>query len=254
MSKSKWVVACFSPTGTTRKIAYAVMSGMGEPVSEMDLCKECQGISFDDSMALLVVVPVYGGRVPKVAIERLAVLRGNGQKAVAVVVYGNREYDDALLELKNELEKSGFQVIAAGAFIAEHSIIRSIANGRPDEEDIKIAHQFGMNITAKMLGGDNVDSVQVPGKDPYVPIKPSAFHPTASETCVKCGHCAELCPVSAIPVDTPNQTLDDRCINCMRCVQVCPVQARSLPSAFLAGAKKMLEEKASGYKKPELFL
>ena len=44
----------------------------------------------------MAVLPVYGSRVPPVSLERLSALKGSGQKAVAVVVYGNREYDDTL--------------------------------------------------------------------------------------------------------------------------------------------------------------
>ena len=101
---------------------------------------------------------------------------------------------------------------------------------------------------------ENPTPVNVPGNDPYVELKPSAFHPAADENCVKCGVCAEKCPVGAIPLDNPCETLGDVCINCMRCVQVCPVRSRALPAPFVAGATQMLSEKAAGYKKPVVFL
>lgn len=88
----------------------------------------------------------------------------------------------------------------------------------------------------------------------YVERKPSAFHPAADETCVKCGICAGQCPVGEIPLDDPGKTLGDVCINCMRCVQVCPASSRALPAPFVAGATQMLGEKAAGYKKPVVFL
>lgn len=199
----------------------------------------------------MAVLPVYAGRVPQISLERLSALKGNGQKAVAVVVYGNREYDDALLETKETLEANGFQVIAAAAFIAEHSIVRSIAAGRPDARDEARCRQFAADVMAKL---DNPTSITVPGDKPYRELKPSAFHPAADENCVKCGVCAGQCPVGAIPLDDPSQTLGDVCINCMRCVQVCPVSSRALPAPFVAGATQMLSEKAAGYKKPAVFL
>lgn len=167
------------------------------------------------------------------------------------MVYGNREYDDALLETKNALEANGFSVIAAAAFIAEHSIVRSIAAGRPDAEDEKIAHQFAADVMAK---ADDAASVQVPGNNPYAELKPSLFHPAADENCVKCGICAEQCPLGAIPMDEPDKTNPDLCINCMRCIAVCPQKCRALPASFVAGATQMLSEKAAGYKKPVVFL
>lgn len=251
MNIEKWIIAHFSPTGGTKKVADAIAAGFHTSVVEMDLTKADATATLGDNDALMAVLPVYAGRVPQISLERLSALKGSGQKAVAVVVHGNREYDDALLETKNALEANGFQVIAAAAFIAEHSIVRSIAAGRPDAEDEGIAHQFAADVMAK---ADDAESVQVPGNDPYVKLKPSAFHPAADETCVKCDACAEQCPVGAIPLDNPNETLGDVCINCMRCVQVCPVSSRALPAPFVAGATQMLNEKAAGYKKPAIFL
>lgn len=251
MNIEKWIIAHFSPTGGTKKVADAIGAGFGTPVVEMDLTKADATAMLGENDALMAVLPVYAGRVPQISLERLSALKGSGQKAVAVVVYGNREYDDALLETKNALEANGFQVIAAAAFIAEHSIVRSIAAGRPDAEDEALCRQFADDV---MVKAENAASVQVPGNDPYVELKPSVFHPAADENCVKCGVCTKQCPVGAIPLDNPNQTNNDVCINCMRCVQVCPQRCRTLPAPFVAGATQMLNEKAAGYKKPVVFL
>ena len=251
MNIEKWIIAHFSPTGGTKKVADAIAAGFNTPVLEMDLTKTDVSATLGENDALMAVLPVYAGRVPQISLERLSTLKANGQKAVAVVVYGNREYDDALLETKNALEANGFRVTAAAAFIAEHSIVRSIAAGRPDAEDEALCRQFAANVMAKL---DDPTPVNVPGNDPYVELKPSAFHPAASDTCVKCGVCAEQCPVGAISIENPKETLNDICINCMRCVQVCPVRSRALPAPFVAGATQMLSEKAAGYKKPVVFL
>ena len=251
MNIEKWIIAHFSPTGGTKKVANAIAAGFNTPVVEMDLTKADSAVTLGEKDALMAVLPVFAGRVPQISLERLAALKGNGQKAVAVVVYGNREYDDALLETKNALESNGFQVIAAAAFIAEHSIVRSIAASRPDAEDEAICRQFAIAAMAK---ADDADPVQVPGNSPYKELKPSAFHPAASESCVKCGTCAEQCPMGAIPLDDPSQTNNDLCINCMRCVQVCPVSSRALPDTFLNMVTQMLNQNAAGYKKPVVFL
>lgn len=250
MKEMQLLNAYFSPTGTTYQVAKSIAQGAGCPVAEMDLSNPNCDAELSETTVLLATAPVYGGRIPAVALERLSRLPGKGQKAVAVVVYGNREFDDALLELKNALVNNGFHVVAAAAFIAEHSIVRSIAVGRPDEKDRAIAQKFGADVIEKL---DALTEVNVPGNDPYVALKPSSFHPKTNETCVQCGLCAQKCPVGAIPREDPSQTVDETCINCMCCVQMCPVQARALPAPYLDGAAKMLAEKAAGYKLPQLF-
>jgi len=251
MNIEKWIIAHFSPTGGTRKVADAIAAGFNTPVLEMDLTKADTPVTLGEQDALVAVLPVYGGRVPQISLERLSALKGNGQKAVAVVVYGNREYEDALLETKNALEAGGFQVIAAAAFIAEHSIVRSIAAGRPDAEDESLCRQFAADVMSK---ADNAASIQVPGSQPYKALKPAACHPAADETCVKCSVCASHCPLGAIPMADPSQTDPDLCINCMRCIEVCPQHCRTMPDSFLTMVTQMLNENAAGYKKPVIFL
>ena len=251
MDIEKWIIAHFSPTGGTRKIADAIAAGFHIPVAELDLTRADSTVTLGENDALMAVLPVYAGRVPQISLERLAVLKGNGQKAVAVVVYGNREYEDALLETRDALEANGFRVVAAAAFIAEHSIVRSIAAGRPDPEDEALCRQFAVEVMAK---SDDAPSVQVHGNIPYKELKPAAFHPVANENCVKCGACARQCPMGAIPLDAPNLTNNDLRINCMRCVQIYPVSSRALPDAFLTMISQMLNEHAAGYKRPVVFL
>ena len=251
MNIEKWIIAHFSPTGGTKKVADAIAAGFHTPVTEMDLTKADSAVALGEHDALMAVLPVFAGRVPQISLERLSVLKGNGQKAVAVVVYGNREFDDALLETKDALEANGFQVIAAAAFIAEHSIARSIAAGRPDALDEARCRQFATDVMAK---SDDAAPVQVPGNNPYKELKPSAFHPAANETCTKCGTCAKGCPTGAIPLADPSHTDNERCINCMRCVEACPSRSRALPDAFLTMITQMLNQNAAGYKEPAIFL
>ena len=101
MNIKKWIIAHFSPTGGTKKVADAIAAGFHTPVAEMDLTKADSDVTLCENDALMVVLPVFAGRVPQISLERLSALKGNGQKAVAVVVYGNREYDDALLETRD---------------------------------------------------------------------------------------------------------------------------------------------------------
>lgn len=256
MSAQKWTAALFSPTGGTAKVARAILEGAGQAGREIDLSLPVPAETIPPEETLLAAAPVFGGHVPGAALERLAALKGQGGPAVAVVVYGNRAYEDALAEWKAALERAGFRVAAAGAFVAEHSIARSIAAGRPDGADLEQAGAFGRAAAEKLSRPAAEQApVQVPG-DPSLDkeLKPMAIHPAAGEACGKCGTCAKKCPVGAIPREDPSQTDAGRCITCMRCVAVCPKGARALPAPAAAKIVGMLQVKAAQRREPELFL
>ena len=249
MSMAEWTTAVFSPTGGCEKVAKAIVQN--QTTIGIDLCEDVstqvvQGL-------LMAVVPVYGGRVPEVALERLRSLKGQGNPAVAVVVYGNRAYEDALLELHTELTANGFKVIAAAAFIAEHSIVRTIAKGRPNEADCAEAAEFGHRVSAKLAAGD-MRTVCVPGNIPYRERPQMPVTMLTLESCRGCGRCARLCPTGAIPLSAPEKTDAAKCILCMRCLSVCFRRARLLPPPMVEAMTQRLNMVASEPRKPEIFI
>lgn len=253
-------IAYFSPTGGTRKAAEIIGKEIDPDDTMIDITPYPQNesryaLTPDDT--LLVAVPVYGGRVPPTAIERLKCITGRQTPAIPVVVYGNRDYDDALLELKTELESNGFQVIAGVACIAEHSIMRIYAHGRPDLEDEAALKQFALRIKTKLekaKAGELFPEISVKGNPIYKVFHGAFLKPRTGEKCNSCGTCALQCPVHAIPEENPRMTLTDKCISCMRCIAVCPQKAREIPPADLEQSTQAFKERCSARKEPELFI
>jgi len=247
----------FSPTGTTQ----TVLRGMFDAeryhaaLSEYDLTNmECAGTQLALSADDLAIFgfPVYGGRVPKAALERLRNIKGENTPAVLIATYGNRDYDDALLECADVLVPKGFRVFAAAAVVTEHSIVRAIASGRPNEADWAVLRGFADQIMAK----DRRDEapVTLKGNRPYRVYQGVPLKPKGSGRCNQCGTCAKLCPVGAIATDTPRRTNRELCISCMRCIKYCPQHARGISKLEQSMAHRMLADKCKEEKESTLFL
>ena len=245
MSKTeKCFEIAFSPTGGTKKAADILISGMGAVTADVidltDRNADFSEMAFGEGDICVVAMPVFGGRLPQVAAKRLGQIKGNGALAIAVAVYGNRAYEDALLETADILKEKGFKVIAAVAALAEHSIMRRFAAGRPDEEDIKVLEGFGAKIAVKIEAdaGDMTD-FEIPGNRPYKELKVASLR---------------ICPVGAIDEKATTETDNSLCIGCNRCIYYCPKKARSLNPEKLAALEEKVGAALSGRKESELYI
>lgn len=249
----------FSPTDSTRMVVELIAKQIPGVKECLDLTKAKYrpDYGFTENELVIVGVPVYGGRVPKTASERIRKLHGHQTPAVLVATYGNRAYDDALLELKNLLIEQGFRPAAAAAVVTEHNIVRSIASGRPDQEDQKKIQEFGKNLAEKLRSTESayaLSELTVKGKEPYKPYHTIPLTIKVTSSCTGCGTCIKECPVQAISRTDPKVTDQERCITCMRCVKVCPQNGRKLGFMVQLAMGHKLKKVCAGRKEPEFIL
>ena len=248
----------FSPTGGTKKVADILAKEIFYNHKAVELCvreADINDLVLKNEDVCIIAVPSFGGRVPQLNIERIRKFSGNGAKAILVCVYGNREYEDTLTELQDEAEKAGFCIVGALSAIAEHSIARQFAKGRPDSEDEKTLKGFAKQIKEKLAHKDYELHTAIPGShNTYKERGKSGPVPRTSDACVSCGMCAKGCPASAIDFDNPKITDSDKCISCMKCIAVCPVKAKALDENVLNALSERLGRVCSERKENVLFI
>lgn len=250
----------FSAAFTVRKTVRELASCFGVKTTVHDItCNApAEDIILNEKDLLVIGMPVYAGRIPASAAGAIDRFKGTGTPAIAVCVYGNRDYDDALIELKDIIEANGFKAIAAAAFVAQHSIFPEVGAGRPDEEDLVKIRSFALSCKEKLASAEGTGSfaeLHVKGNRPYrapgnVPLHPSADR----KSCTLCGTCARLCPAKAIPEEKPYLTDSSRCISCGHCMAVCPQKCRRYRGLLYKIAGKRFIKDNSSRKEPEMFL
>ena len=245
----------FSATGTSKKVALAISQTIAtEFVVEDITFQSLQNTTYATNDLLCVAVPVYGGGVAPVALKRLDAIRGNNTPAVVVVVYGNRNFERAAVQMSDFLAERGFITIAVAAFVGEHSYSTEqypIAVGRPAEGDINDAKHFGQLVKEKLATGiESVDvsALQCPdsgeenvkafvefvkGYQAEQAKNPIKLLPiTDEDRCVMCGVCVDVCPMEAIDRESVSVVDSALCIKCCACVKECPKEAKTLNSPF----------------------
>lgn len=237
----------FSATYTTRKVVDGIAGGLCDNVVDCDVTSQplSETIEMGRGDVLVIGMPVYGGRIPESTLQSIARLNGNVAPAVISCVYGNRDYDDALLELRNEVEARGFKIVSASAFIARHSIFTQIAKDRPDAKDMADVTEFAVRSKSVIEYLDDFSQLQqidVKGNMPYKVFNQLPIYPSANGNCVECGVCATKCPVGAISVVTPKETDESKCIACGRCIVECAVGARDFRGEFFEARAAKFQE------------
>lgn len=249
--------AYFSATYSTKRVVSHIAGKLGAVDRELDVTcavPECETLMAATEL-LVAGVPAYGGRVPDGAIAGLKSLKGDGTPAVLVCVYGNRDYDDTLLELSDILRGNGFVPVAAAAVVAEHCIFPAVASGRPDTRDWELIEGFCGRVREWLGGAQAVwGELQIKGNRPYKKYGGVPIHPSAGKECNGCGACAAACPAKAIDVQDPRKTLKGRCIACARCVNVCPQRARKFRGLLYKLAARQFAKSNTSRREPEFMM
>lgn len=251
----------FSATDGTAKVVKEIGRGISNNYKEYNITQlknRQETLLFGPDEMIIVGVPVYAGRVPGFLVDYLMKIKGNDTPAIFITVYGNRDYEDALLELKNIFESNGFNGIASGAFIAEHSNTNKVATNRPDTKDLETAFTFGNEIKDKCQRYPDLSKLPqrvVKGNFPYKerPIMPS-FVPSTTDDCIECGICANHCPMEAISYSN-YKDIEESCIRCCSCIKRCPVNAKKMEhEVFNTITNRLIDNFSSIRREPELFL
>ncbi len=262
-------LASFSPTGTTRAILQGIAKGITNritlPTQDIDMTPpsaRCAPFAAGADTLLVMGVPVYMGRVPVLLSDWFQTLTLLRTPTVCVVVYGNRAYDNALLELRDIVTARGGIPVAAAAFIGEHSFSSTelpASAGRPNVSDLQQAEALGHRVAERLTAASSMAEVPplvVPGSLPYGGVTKlwDVDFIEVGADCIRCGTCATHCPTGAIDATDSAKVDIAQCITCCACIKRCPTHSRTKKPGPVMDASRRIHTLYPAPKQPELFL
>ena len=267
--------AFFSGTGTTEKTVIALAKKLADDLNltvktyDFTLPEARKSTpEFNEKDLVVLGTPVIAGRVPNLLLKFLDTLEGNGAYAIPIVLFGNRNFDDALIELKDILSNHNFKPVASAAFIGEHSFSTILGAGRPDEKDMAELNSFAGKIVEKMQNKADTDdftSFEVEG-EPYPyrgyyqprdrhenPINILKVKPLTNDKCTDCKLCVKLCPLGSINPDNVSE-ITGICMKCCACIKKCPSGAKYFDDEGYLYHQHELEEMYERRAEPSTFI
>lgn len=248
MAKKNLYLVYFSPSGSTEKIVKMIgeeIANLGEfEIKKINLLRKenrekIHNFTKDD---LVIFGCMSAGKLFTLSDEMFACLKAQNTPFIGVVTYGNAYYGIAIKEMSERALNSGFSVVSLGAFIARYSMLKGLADTRPDENDKQIIKNFAKASYEKFLRGDlNVHDELKTGwgdwemgkqvvayreEHPEVPytLPPEYKAKEFTPDCTECKICVKNCPTDAIDIE--NKAFDlQKCISCYSCVNRCPQKA-----------------------------
>ncbi|WFN36834.1 EFR1 family ferrodoxin [Methanomicrobium antiquum] len=257
----KILIAYFSATGNTRKIAdfvFEKLKNLGADVEILDITplsvrEKKTDLSLYD--AFLFGMPVHSWRAPRIVRNWLKTLDGCGRKCSMFFTYGGFSIHPAHYTTCKILEERGFLVVSSAEFLAAHTFNLGgwEANvNRPDERDFSVAEEYAKETYLRFSGDDyNIPKGFL--KTDYTPyfldeIEKFRFRiltqpPYINEKeCIKCGICEDVCPTGAMNAKSGKADLKI-CIACLGCVSACPNNAVFINDMSESFACKLSAEK-----------
>ncbi|MCD7864885.1 MAG: 4Fe-4S binding protein [Clostridiales bacterium] len=265
MKIKRIVTVYFSPTGGTKKISSILANDLGQflnlSIEEIDFTlppARTKKHHFSAEDLLIISSPVYAGRLPnKIMPDYKQCFSGEDTLAVPMVVYGNRNYGDALTELCLIMRDCGFHLIGAAAMVSRHAFSQTLAKDRPDERDMAEINTFAKNLARSIKNGSYQTHAQQFAEERflknlpsvgayYTPLRedgtPAKFLKAKPQTnfavCNHCGICVNVCPMGSITADIE---VNGVCIKCQACVRKCPQQTKFFDDAQFLSHVRMLE-------------
>lgn len=231
------MVLYFSGTGNSEYAAKRIGKGLNDEV--INLFEKIRGRDFSDMHAKspwVVVVPTYAWRIPRIVQEWLGNTRLVGNKDIYFVMTCGGSIGNAGKYLEKLCTAKKLHYLGCAAIPMPENYIAMFSVPAPEKAlEIIQKSESIIDKAARMIRNrepfpqlavtvkDKMDSGIV--NDIFYPVFVHAKKFYATNACVSCGKCVQVCPLSNIHLENKKPVWGKDCTHCMACICRCPSEA-----------------------------
>ena len=231
------MILCFSGTGNSKYVAQRIADALDDALVNLnDRIKASDTSSVETGERVIIVTPTYAWRIPRVVRDWLRKTELRDAKQAWFVMTCGSEIGNADKYNRELCTEKGLSCMGTTQIVMPENYIAMFSAPKTDEER-KIVAQAEPSIDQAIAA--------IQRNQPFAPtrnnlydrfmsgpvnpvfyrffVKADAFR--ATDACIGCGKCVELCPLNNIHLENGKPLWGKNCTHCMACICYCPKEA-----------------------------
>ena len=231
------MILYFSGTGNSRYAARLIAQETGDRlVCINELIKNGESPSFTSDKPFVFVCPTYAWRIPKVVERFIHRARFNGSGKAYFVLTCGGEIENAAHYAQKTCRETGLGFVGLVSVVMPENYIAMF--DVPDKAQaaaiIKKAEPRILEVARFIREEQPLPREKVTLKGRFMSgVVNAAFYPFvvsakgfyATDDCIGCGKCADVCPLNNVKLTDGRPQWGRDCTHCMACICLCPVEA-----------------------------
>ena len=244
------MILYYSLTGNTANAANIIADVLKDELRSARTCMEKGETSLYSETLFVICAPTFYMNVPKEFLSFLRSCNFEGSEEAAVVLTASYSAGNAAAAIKEILREKGLRLLISVAFYPASSKIVGVTypsaesaeklNARMQREVTHFAELFAARQPIQATGSSFVGLVgTVLGNAVQLKRSDKAFF--ATDDCIACGKCVEICPRANVVLENGRPKFLGNCNHCSACVQVCPKACLQYGKRTLTRARRFLD-------------
>ena len=231
------MILYFSGTGNSAYVANKIGEQIGDTVVNLlEKIKNHDYSEIHSDKPFVFVYPTYAWQIPRILKDWIYHTEFSGNQSAYFVATCGESMGDSDKYLEKICQDKNLQYMGCGKVVMPENYIAMFKTPDQDEaikivqkastviEKIADTIKAGKSIKKEKIGVAEKMASGIVNKAFY-PMFVSAKKFYATDACVKCGKCEQVCPYNNIKLVNGTPTWGDDCTHCMACICKCPTEA-----------------------------